>query len=147
MPAHVLRVHQCASVAENVVLVGSTIDLSIHGTADIGVARRRVADAALSAGLSPERAADVALVLSELVTNALEHGTGTNAVVRCTVDDGKFELSVSSETSDDLPYAKREPPGPAIAGGRGLYVVAKIVDSLTVVGIEGRVTVECRFDM
>jgi two-component sensor histidine kinase len=52
------------------------VEWSIHGTADISDARRRVADAASSAGLSPERSADVALVLSELVTNGLEHGTG-----------------------------------------------------------------------
>jgi anti-sigma regulatory factor (Ser/Thr protein kinase) len=122
------------------------IELSVHGTADIGVARRRVVEAALSAGLSPERSADVALVLSELVTNALQHGTGTTPTVRCAVDGDQFELSVSSEASGDLPQTRREAPRPAARGGRGLYIVARIVDSLTVVGAEGRVTFECRFD-
>jgi anti-sigma regulatory factor (Ser/Thr protein kinase) len=122
------------------------IELFVHGTEDIGLARRRVIEAALSAGLSPERSADVALVLSELVTNALQHGTGTTPTVRCAVDDGRFELSVSSEASDDLPQTRREAPRSAVPGGRGLYIVARIVDSLTVVGDDGRVTVECRFD-
>lgn len=123
------------------------LNLSIHGTADIGVARRRVAEAALSAGLSPERVADVALVVSELVTNAIQHGTGTTATVRCAVYEDTLELAVSSEGSIDLPHSRREAPGPAAAGGRGLYMVAKIADSLTVVGADGRVTVECRFDL
>jgi anti-sigma regulatory factor (Ser/Thr protein kinase) len=122
------------------------VEWSIHGTADISDARRRVADAASSAGLSPERSADVALVLSELVTNGLEHGTGSTAVVRCGVDGDQFALSVSSAASDDLAHPRRQIPGPA-AGGRGLYIVARIADSLTVIGADGRVAVECRFDL
>jgi anti-sigma regulatory factor (Ser/Thr protein kinase) len=122
------------------------IELSVNGTAEISAARRRVVEAALSAGLSPERSADVALVLSELVTNALQHGTGPTPTVRCAVDGDHFELAVSSEASDDVPHSRRAAPRPAAPGGRGLYIVAKIVDSLTVVGADGRVTVECRFD-
>lgn len=122
------------------------VEWSIHGTADISDARRRVADAASAAGLSPERSADVALVLSELATNALEHGSGSTAVVRCGVDDDQFELSVSSAASDDLPERRRDALEPA-AGGRGLYIVARIADSLTVIGADGQVAVVCRFDL
>jgi anti-sigma regulatory factor (Ser/Thr protein kinase) len=122
------------------------IELSVNGTAEIGAARRRAVEAALSAGLSPERSSDVALVVSELVTNALQHGTGTAPTVRCAVVGDHFELVVSSEASDGGSQSRGPVARPAAPGGRGLYIVATIVDSLTVVGADGRVTVECRFD-
>jgi anti-sigma regulatory factor (Ser/Thr protein kinase) len=63
---------------------------------------------------------DLALVVSELVTNAIEHGAGPVDLVtrRC---DGGVQLDVSTAVTSGRP--ERLEPSPTRSSGRGLWIV------------------------
>ncbi|MCE7082312.1 ATP-binding protein [Streptomyces sp. ST2-7A] len=91
-------------------------------------ARRAVVDA-LSPDCCPEVRDDLALVVSELVTNAIRHGAEPDhaelvELVLWPVD-GCYWLAVS-DPGEGLPH--RAPPSTEATGGRGL----PLVDALTV---------------
>ncbi|MEU3574779.1 ATP-binding protein [Kitasatospora sp. NPDC036755] len=77
-------------------------------------------------GTNPPRlAADVALVVAELVANAMLHGDGPLELV---LDLTPTRLRVEvSDRSPVLP-APRRPHTPALPGGHGLFVVERIAD-------------------
>ncbi|GGS84497.1 hypothetical protein GCM10010156_48890 [Planobispora rosea] len=86
------------------------------------------------------RRADVAVVVSELVTNALVHsvsGMGGSFAVRAAIDATSVELSVADQGPRPIPAA-REPD----ASGWGLAViVAELVDEIrTTITPAGRTT-------
>ena len=66
---------------------------------------------------------DVRLLVTELITNALRHGSlspGDKVSVRASVDDGVVRIEVT-DPGEDAEIAPRE-PGPR-GGGYGLYLV------------------------
>jgi anti-sigma regulatory factor (Ser/Thr protein kinase) len=67
-------------------------------------------------------AMDAALIVSELVTNALRHGEGPT-VLRATLTAAELQLSVT-DSGDDEPRVL--PPDPDRIGGLGLVVVATL---------------------
>lgn len=116
----------------------------VDGTAELSAARTRASEVAAGL-LGDERSLDVALVTSELVTNALEHG-GSPADVFVDVDDeGRLLVRVES-AADALPEPAAGTAPVNELQGRGLHIVASLSDHVLISGTEGRVTVTARFD-
>jgi anti-sigma regulatory factor (Ser/Thr protein kinase) len=102
-----------------------TVDLSINLQRDASAATvaRRAAEQLFADALDRSRLGDLALVVSELVTNAVVHGRGAIAlklqrdgeIVRGEVVDegGGFEREIRERGPDDL-------------GGRGLMIVESL---------------------
>jgi anti-sigma regulatory factor (Ser/Thr protein kinase) len=83
---------------------------------------RRAVRTALGSGL-PRETTDLAeLLTSELVTNAIRHGTGSvTLVMNCA--DGVLAISVSD---DDPTMPLVQPDEPLAAGGRGVRMVQRM---------------------
>ncbi|MFF8946002.1 ATP-binding protein [Streptomyces sp. NPDC014864] len=71
---------------------------------------------------------DTTLIVSELVTNAVQHGSGTRVTFTMTVQDGFLNLAVHDETPSAIP--KPERPGADAESGRGLFLVDLLVREL-----------------
>ena len=83
-------------------------------------------------------AADAALVLSELATNALRHGLG-EVVARASIDpDRAIQLSVT-DSGDELPAML--PVDPERIGGLGLRIVDQLASAWGVAPFPGGKTV------
>ncbi|WP_055588049.1 ATP-binding protein [Peterkaempfera griseoplana] len=93
------------------------------GPASVSRARRAVSQG-LPDGCPPRLAADLTLLVSELVTNAVRHGTrpGEEEVIEVVLwpSDGHYWLAVSDPGSRMPALAA---PGPGACGGRGLVLV------------------------
>lgn len=116
----------------------------VASAGEIGTARRIVADAAMKS-MGDQLGPDVALVVSELVTNALEHGDDGIVSVEYGPTRGGFEISVASP-SWGTPTRSNEPVSPANVHGRGLRIVTALADAVAVTSDHGTVTVRCRFN-
>lgn len=93
--------------------------LATPGT--VGIARKAARQAALALGCAGEKADDVCLVVSELVTNSVRAAEHTGIRVTIAEDvPGHITVEVWDE-SDDLP--QRKAPGPMDISGRGLGIV------------------------
>jgi len=96
-----------------------------------------------------ERAvADFELIVSELVTNSVQYGSGAEIVVGVdAVTDGWFTVSISSGVDGALPPL--DPSSWTVAdaemrSGRGLGIVRFLADDLSVAVNDGRLVIVCR---
>ncbi len=110
--------------------------------------RAFVREALHVADVSDEVAADVELVVSELATNAIEHGTGDELTVEVDVARPQW-LQVSITCVSEAAPALRAWRTWAIAppdarSGRGLGIVRRLMDDVHVESRDGRMTVRCR---
>ncbi|HET7720896.1 MAG TPA: ATP-binding protein, partial [Acidimicrobiales bacterium] len=64
------------------------------GRADIAAIRRRVVAHAQTCGFGAERCTDIALVVSELITNSIVHGGG-GGTLRTWMEDGRVVHEVT----------------------------------------------------
>lgn len=119
---------------------GATV---VETTAHLHGARRAVAAEALGF-LGPDRAADVELCVSELLTNALEHGWSPARLRSDRVGDS-FVVTVVNR-SDRLPQPATQAVPHELATGRGLQIVQRVADGLAIHTEHGDVVVTCRFD-
>jgi anti-sigma regulatory factor (Ser/Thr protein kinase) len=93
----------------------------------VGVARRRLVSDLLKAGIYGSAVSDAALVISELLSNALRHAAplpGSSIRVAWRLDAGSVRVSVSDGGGPTLPE-----PGQATqaaTGGRGLRIVERL---------------------
>lgn len=76
-----------------------------------------------TSALGPRQRDDAALMVSELVTNALRHGIGT---ISLRIDVETDALRV--EVSDEGDVALRSSPVPGAHGGWGLWIVDQLSD-------------------
>jgi anti-sigma regulatory factor (Ser/Thr protein kinase) len=123
-------------------------ELVVRDTSQISDARVIVRAAACSLGLDDKRADDAALVVSELVTNALEHGGVGDVVVSTVVDARSLLVTVSSAMSENLPARPQKPEAVSSRRGRGLGIVEALTDGFTIElrsGSPGTAIVRCRF--
>jgi anti-sigma regulatory factor (Ser/Thr protein kinase) len=111
---------------------------------NVGAARRFVRSAL--EGIPREVAADLTLATSELVTNAIEHGS-SEAVLLTVRADGSY-ASVSVKSSGE---PARVPDvedwriaGPDNLSGRGLGMVRKVVDLIDVVRSDNSIEITVR---
>ena len=112
--------------------------------AEVGAARRFVRRNLIDA--PAELAADAQLVASELVTNAVEHGTGGPVVFELMCDDHVVALTVESvgpapgvRDVDEWQVASVER-----ITGRGLGIVRSIADQVVVSRRNGRLVITAR---
>jgi len=95
-------------------------------------------------GLSEKRADDVVLVLTELVTNSIEHA-GSAATVTVGRDGDHVVCQVHDSGHLTDPLAGRRPEVPGQQRGRGLLLVNYLADLVRVHTDPGGTTVETRF--
>lgn len=115
-------------------------------TADVAGARDEVRAIARDVGLGG-RSDDAALVVSELVTNGLEHGSGAPVRLVITRTGDRLDVAVESEIAEAQPVVVAEPPDPSTPRGRGLYIARSLSDSFTLVEDADTVRVVCTFDV
>lgn len=84
---------------------------------------RHAIDAAYGAKMSRVRLADAAVVVSELVTNALVHGEGA-IVFKAQLRRGTLKVEVVDEGTDNAPQIREQPEGDG--GGWGLRIVDSV---------------------
>ena len=93
----------------------------------VGVARRRLVSDLIAAGIYDSAVCDVALVMSELFSNALRHAAplpGAKIRVAWHVDAASVEVSVSDGGGPTKPELGE--PTQGATGGRGLRIVEKL---------------------
>lgn len=124
---------------------GRVRTLRVPVSAGVAAARHRLCDDLVGRGLPPRLVDDAALVLSELLTNALRHARpleGGSVEVSWAVTGSAVEVAVSDGGSATRPVAAH-PPATAL-GGRGLSIVASVAEDWGVVDRPGRTTVWAR---
>jgi anti-sigma regulatory factor (Ser/Thr protein kinase) len=93
----------------------------------VGVARRRLVSDLIRAGICGSVITDAALVLSEILGNALRHATplpGSGLRVAWSLDAGTVRVSVRDGGAQTLPELGE--PSPSTTGGRGLRIVDRL---------------------
>ena len=120
-------------------------------TSSIGAARRfvreRVRRSLGRRDVRPDLIGDVELVVSELVTNAVEYGFSEPVIVRVVAEPSALVVSVGSARSaagiaDPSTWAG---PVPAMRTGRGLAIVRAVTDHVSVEADGSTMTVHCTF--
>jgi anti-sigma regulatory factor (Ser/Thr protein kinase) len=102
----------------------STVVLLPCQPASVAVARHRIASEMRSAGTTDGAVDDAAIVVTELLTNAIRHASplsGRWLQVTWDLEDESVEIAVSDGGSTTLPRVSR--PALSALGGRGLEIV------------------------
>ena len=95
-----------------------------YAPASVGVARQRLTADLVAAGVLTAAIGDAALVVSELLSNAIRHARplpGANVQVAWAVDDDRVEVAVSDGGAATRPQETHA--SLSALGGRGLDVV------------------------
>jgi anti-sigma regulatory factor (Ser/Thr protein kinase) len=101
--------------------------VELPDTTDLAAARALAHAHAVAAGLTADQAADVEVVVTELLANSVEHGSGTGTV-RLWTEHGSFDCEVHDGGTLTDPLAGRRPATPAQPRGRGLLLVNHLAD-------------------
>ena len=108
------------------VATSSVVELP-YTASSVGVARRRLISDLSDAGVNVSPVSDAGLVLSELVSNALRHGTplpGGTVKISWDLSADTVLVAVSDGGGQTFPRV-HQPAGSAL-GGRGLDIVAQL---------------------
>ncbi len=111
-------------------------------TAELSDIRRQVRAYVAEAGGDDDIADDLELVVSELATNVIEHTSSPTLTIRVekTLDDWVLDVA----DVDDLSILDHvELPDRGEVTGRGLFVVASLVDDLRIVDDGDRLALRC----
>lgn len=122
-----------------------TVELTI-GDASLSALRRRVSLHAIEAGASPERAGELALVVSELATNSLRHGGG-NGRLRLWLEGGNLVCEVADRGHITDPLVGRRRPTGRQLHGRGLWLVHQLCDLVQIRTAPGGTVVRVRVQL
>jgi serine/threonine-protein kinase RsbW len=121
--------------------------------ASIAPAVQKVMVAAARAGLSQERQDDLAVAVSEALSNAAVHGNrlrpGSQVRVTITVEPGCFAVAVADGGPGFDSTALHDPTHPSrvlLPGGRGVYLMRRLVDELEYNQAGNRVRLTMRLD-
>ncbi|GAA2979345.1 anti-sigma factor RsbA family regulatory protein [Actinokineospora diospyrosa] len=101
------------------------------GIGELGAARALVSARARAHGLAEQRVGDAALVVTELVTNSIEHGGG-EATLSVWSADGELVFQVRDGGKLADPLAGLRPAPIDQAHGRGLLLVQTLADLVTI---------------
>jgi anti-sigma regulatory factor (Ser/Thr protein kinase) len=114
------------------------------GAQELRLLRTGADDIATAAGLDEDTRLDWSLVLTELVTNSIEHAGG-HAVVRMFTEGRELVGQVTDAGDLTDPLAGRHPALPGQVRGRGLMIVHDLADLVRLHTRPGATTVEVRF--
>ena len=120
----------------------SRVVLLPYTAASVGAARRRIVTDLISAGIFESVVADAAIVISELMSNALRHAKPLpGAVIRVgwLLTSDHVELEVSDGGGPTVPALSD--PEQSATSGRGLGIVEKLSRSWGVRQDDGEMTV------
>ena len=114
-------------------MASEAVDELTFGLADLRDVRHRVSAAADEVGLPERRVADFALAVSEIATNAIQHGRPP-AILRIWRGDGEVTCEVTDRGRGihDDPEPGRVPPPPDSPGGRGIWLARQLSDHLEI---------------
>ncbi|MFJ7219056.1 anti-sigma factor RsbA family regulatory protein [Amycolatopsis sp. NPDC098790] len=101
--------------------------VELPNTTDLAAARAVAHAQAAAGGLTDDQIADVEVVVTELLSNCVEHGGGTGTV-RLWSEDGEFVCEVQDSGTLADPLAGRHPATPEQPRGRGLLLVNYLAD-------------------
>ena len=105
-------------------------------------ARSIAREAAAQAGLREEPAWDVMLATTEAVTNALQHGkAGPDDGILFVTAPCRRGLRVEVSNPGTFEYRHFEPAPPDATSGRGMQIIAALVDRLEIRSGDGRTVV------
>jgi anti-sigma regulatory factor (Ser/Thr protein kinase) len=124
--------------------IGSSLETVIDTRPEqLTALRRQVRQLASRAGASSAIASDLELVVSELATNVIRHTRAPSMRVSVIVEpgDGRQEWTVCVENEVMPIPLDSDPVLEAPAGGRGLRIVAAIMDVISVTEADGRMTI------
>lgn len=116
----------------------------------IGSAREFIADVLSRDGvrppIDPSLVADVQLVVSELVTNAVSHSSSPT-VLEVSVGASSLRCSVTSIRDDGVPapMTSAVTPPASSRSGRGLAIVNALADDVAATVEQSAWTVDCEF--
>ena len=108
-------------------VTAASVLLLPFAAASVGVARRRLVSDLIAADVYDSAVCDVALVISELFSNALRHAAplpGAKIRVAWRIDPGYVQVSVSDGGGPTVPELGQ--PTQGATGGRGLRIVEKL---------------------
>ncbi len=108
----------------------------------VAVARRRLAADLATAGIYESAVGDAALVISELLSNAIRHAAplpGSTVRVAWTLNDDALRVAVSDAGGGPMPRVTQA--SPAAPGGRGLGIVETLSARWGVLRDDGETTV------
>jgi serine/threonine-protein kinase RsbW len=99
---------------------------------------------AAAAGATPELSSDIELAVSELATNVIRHtyAESMRVIVRAERDGAVQQWTIQVENDVVPTPIDAELQTAAPTGGRGLRIVAAIMDDITVSERQGRMTIK-----
>lgn len=98
-----------------------------HDARSVGVVRSEVSRELSAAGATPEAVDDAALVVSELVGNAVRHGRALpGGLLHACWDVAPGSVRVEVEDAGDGPSRAPAAPDDSAEGGRGLRLVQQL---------------------
>jgi anti-sigma regulatory factor (Ser/Thr protein kinase) len=97
---------------------------------DLGELRHLVVRVAESAGLDPDRVADLVLAVNEIASNTVEHGPGHGRLRMW--DSSGFVTEIADTGRMSVPFPGMAMPPTEGIRGRGLWLVSELVDALEV---------------
>lgn len=123
--------------------------VDVAGNADLPDARRSFSAWLDEVGVEPDRAEDLSVVFSELVSNAVREtpDAADPATVSAVADDRVVQLEVTNtvdETSSAVNGHDWDLDDPLRSGGRGLLLVSAFVDDVDVDLSGDRLVLRCR---
>lgn len=125
------------------------ISMRLHGGTGAPLRARRSVLSQLGGQLTETGAADVALILSELVTNSVLHanvGPDETLTVQCTALPGRLRITVTDPGSRLEPHLR--PADHDVSGGYGLMIVETLCSAWGVVrGGAGTTSVWCELPL
>jgi anti-sigma regulatory factor (Ser/Thr protein kinase) len=118
-------------------------------TESIRAARRFVREGGEAITIDAQTLADIELATSELVSNAIEHGTGDEYQVVIATTGGRFIVEVTSGHSGTILSSPAEwtTSRPEMLSGRGLGLVIALSANAWVRHVDDNVIIGCEFNI
>jgi len=123
-------------------VIPSSVVLLPYAPSSVAAARWQLSTDLRDAGMMSAAIGDAALVLSELLSNAIRHARplpGRTVRVAWTISDGSLQVSVSDGGGATRPHAGY--PSPSSLGGRGLAIVDRLSSRWGIQASDGGITV------
>lgn len=119
--------------------------LTVRDRREISEVRRRLRTASVRLSTDDQWLDAIVLSVSEVVTNAIEYGSGGPVEIDIRVGNGAVVVEVAAESSG-IPLPPAGPVPTTNVRGRGLQVVHALADHVSIEVRRGLVIVTCGFD-